>query len=676
MSDENKTVFKLDVEVKEFIEHVLEAKDSIKGLGAKENISELVEGLISVAPILAVAGTAAFAFKEAIDLTIEAEQIKKVNNQFEILAETAGISSRELKEGLEEAAKGLIDNDELLQTANKSIVKMGESAAKLPEIMDLARKATSVFGGDLKGNFDELTTAISNGNTRMLKHLGIVVDAEKAVKDYAKANGVAANELSEAGKRQAILNEVLKQGEDRFQGIDTDIQSTANILTSLKVIAKEVGETFALAFEKTMGPSVRNFLLQVQTLASYFKEKFTASVTEGFEQNQAEIKATEIELKKLKDKLQEIKEGKFFFGLLPETVEADIEKTTAKLDQLKKKRDELSEAEDARLAKKGSGEREEDNIINLDKHLKNQDHFNDEMAKLDREMVKQRELAVNDINNVEALSKTVQLNIEADHLRKIQALKNDDQLNDNQRRKLELQENELFQARIRNSEEQTTKLKLQLLDQYTKNSTNAFQAVGRSFEAMSAKARVQWADTGAAANRVSKSVETHGVAAFATMGQAITQTGNVGQAVADALKSVILNVIADEAMARGQMLLLASIWPPNPVGIAAGAGLLALGGALRTLAGGSATQVAGATGGGTGDTAVQGYGTQVQSSTGGGAGTGGIDPSSMRAGPQRTVSINVQGNYFDTDSSRRQMMEMIRQESDATAFEYNQIGVR
>ena len=34
------------------------------------------------------------------------------------------------------------------------------------------------------------------------------------------------------------------------------------------------------------------------------------------------------------------------------------------------------------------------------------------------------------------------------------------------------------------------------------------------------------------------------------------------------------------------------------------------------------------------------------------------------------------GNYFETQETQKQIMEMIRKESDATDFKYAQIGVR
>jgi len=49
------------------------------------------------------------------------------------------------------------------------------------------------------------------------------------------------------------------------------------------------------------------------------------------------------------------------------------------------------------------------------------------------------------------------------------------------------------------------------------------------------------------------------------------------------------------------------------------------------------------------------------------------------AGPERKRSVTVQiaGNYLDTDQSRRYLLEMIRAETDATDFQYTQIaGVR
>src|SRR6266478_536740 len=104
MADEDKISFLLDLDIAEFTEKGLKAQAVVQKIGAEENISGLLEGLLKAGPILGALALSAYAFKKAIDLTEEAEQIKKTNALFESLAEQAGIAPEELKEGLEKAS--------------------------------------------------------------------------------------------------------------------------------------------------------------------------------------------------------------------------------------------------------------------------------------------------------------------------------------------------------------------------------------------------------------------------------------------------------------------------------------------------------------------------------------------------------------------------------------------
>ncbi len=99
--------------------------------------------------------------KEALDLTFEAETVRATSAQFDLLTKSAGISGDALRESLVGAADGLIDDTDLIQIANKAIVSLGSSAAGIAPIMELARKATTFFGGDLAHNFEALNQAIA-----------------------------------------------------------------------------------------------------------------------------------------------------------------------------------------------------------------------------------------------------------------------------------------------------------------------------------------------------------------------------------------------------------------------------------------------------------------------------------------------------------------------------------
>ena len=204
MAQDNKTTVVLDLDNKEFIKKLKESLGLLGEIGETESISNLSVMFMKVGAVAGVAATAVLAVKAALDLAMEAEHIKQINNSFEALAKSAGLSADVIKSELMTAVKGLADDTDVLQSANKAIVAMGGNAAHLGETMEMARKATALFGGDLLGNFETLNTAIASGNTRALRQYGLIIDQDKAYKDYAKTLGISVKYLDDAGKKQAI----------------------------------------------------------------------------------------------------------------------------------------------------------------------------------------------------------------------------------------------------------------------------------------------------------------------------------------------------------------------------------------------------------------------------------------------------------------------------------------
>lgn len=690
MADE-KVSFLLDLDIAEFTEKTLSAKGSIQSLGSKENLSELLEGLASVGPLLATAGIAAFAFKKSIDLTVEGEEIRRINNQFEMLATNAGLAPEKLRKGLEEASGGIIDTTDLLKVANESIIKMGGSAEKLPQLMELARKATSVMGGDAKENFEKLTNAIANGNTKMLGHLGLRVDAIKAEKDFAEANGKTADELSQAGKQQAILNAVLEAGEVRFKGINSNAESATTILKTLKVTVTDLGETFTLAFEKTIGPSVRRFLGGVQEMATKLKLTLAANIGEGAEQASAKLEINKLKVKELEkqiDALGRVSNQAFKMG---PTYQNEMKRLT---EELSKYKGELGKVEAQNQAMEKSSEADEKKraealkarsaaeAFDKEKSAKQFLAFSKEKEKIDSQYFLAQQKNVKTLEQVDKAVKQQALVALRQHQLALAAIENNANISRSQKGQLRVSENKRFQEEMVQAEDSAWKLKEKLLDNYVHNSKTAFGGIEAAFKANTQKMIQEQADMGKRGTEIWNSLQANAVSSFEGMGTAMAAGKDVASATADAMRGFFLGMLADRAKAEGSLMLAASVWPPNPIGIAGGIGLLALAGVLKAAAGPSAASNSNISTSASPTTTASGAGPRIAPiSSGGNTGGASADAQStampnmaQNQQQQKVVSVNIAGNYLETDATKRMLMDLMRQESDATGFNYNQIG--
>lgn len=151
-----------------------------------------------------------------------------------------------------------------------------------------------------------------------------------------------------------------------------------------------------------------------------------------------------------------------------------------------------------------------------------------------------------------------------------------------------------------------------------------------------------------------KSVSKNAEDAFVAMGDG-TKTAS------EAMRGFMFGALADIAAAEGRLLLAEGL-AGNPAAFAGGAALLALSGFLRSMAKGPTVMSGGGDVGGGGGSYSD---TSDQSSN---------KPETKEAA-KKTVTLQVMGNIYETEETKQRLVELIRQNTDATDFKYQQIGV-
>ncbi len=297
MADDKQIVFEISARIDKLeaaMDKAAKKTESTFGqMGAALNITAINQGLELARK---VAGVIKDTIGAAFDAAMDAEKIRSINNQFDTLSKQAGIAGENMKEGLQRAAGGLIDTDELLQSANRAMVQLGSSAKQLPQVMELAKKATNLFGGELVQNFEAMNQAIATGNTRSLKQLGIIIDTEKALKDFARTQGVSAAALTEAGRQQAIMNAVLAKGEMAFAGVTSTVGKTTQEVKRFWVGIKEASDAVKIAFESVFGGFLTALLKDASNKLKVFSDTFKAAFGSGEAQISAQREILEREL--------------------------------------------------------------------------------------------------------------------------------------------------------------------------------------------------------------------------------------------------------------------------------------------------------------------------------------------------------------------------------------------
>lgn len=193
------------------------------------------------------------AVRKALDFAKAGEEIKAIGIRFEALATQAGLIPENIAEGISQAVAGTVDMEEALQAATQALVTLETGTDKIPQLFEVAKKASLLFGGEVTDRFEQITQAVASGSTRMLKSIGLVIDSESVFKKYAATLNVTASELTQAERQQAILNAVLEKGKTQFQNIDGSITPITTSLKKQAVAVGELGDTFKTLFNNVFG---------------------------------------------------------------------------------------------------------------------------------------------------------------------------------------------------------------------------------------------------------------------------------------------------------------------------------------------------------------------------------------------------------------------------------------
>ena len=95
----------------------------------------------------------------------------------------------------------------------------GLSADQLVRLGTAAKDASAVLGRDVTDAFNRLVRGVTKAEPELLDELGIILRLDTASENYARSLGIAAKDLTQFQKSQAVANEVLDQTEDKYSAI-------------------------------------------------------------------------------------------------------------------------------------------------------------------------------------------------------------------------------------------------------------------------------------------------------------------------------------------------------------------------------------------------------------------------------------------------------------------------
>ena len=172
-------------------------------------------GLVGAYATLAANVFAATAMFNALR---SAARFEALTQGLEAMGNQSGATLSVMARGLKEITEGAISTEEAFRSAALG-ASGGFGAEELGGLAKIAKGASLALGRDLGDAFDRLTRGAIKLEPEILDELGIMVRLDDAVEKYAATLGKSAGSLTQMERRQAFMNEILVQGEQKFGGI-------------------------------------------------------------------------------------------------------------------------------------------------------------------------------------------------------------------------------------------------------------------------------------------------------------------------------------------------------------------------------------------------------------------------------------------------------------------------
>ena len=198
-----------------------ETQETSKTTSAATKIMQGFSGaMIAVNQGLELASKVAAAAKAAFDFAREGAAISQTTESFQRMATTVGKNANLLDE-LRAASRGTVDDMTLMAGTLTLTAGVSEDLGKslldsAPALMEIAKAANAVNPtlGDTAFMYESITAGIKRNSPLILDNLGIVVRVGEAQKAYADKLGKTVDQLSSTEQQQALLNDVLRAGEN------------------------------------------------------------------------------------------------------------------------------------------------------------------------------------------------------------------------------------------------------------------------------------------------------------------------------------------------------------------------------------------------------------------------------------------------------------------------------
>jgi len=232
--------------------------------------SKLRGGLNGVGIAVGVAAGSLIAF--AVKSFKAAAEVERLD----LALEAVGASSGKGYEALLAASNSMRKVGIQASVAQRTTLKFAQSNIDLSKASELATIASNLSVAanvSQEEALQSVTFAVTTGNTRVLRQIGITTGASEAYQAYARSIGKASKDLTMNERRQAVVNLVQKEGAKVAGAYALALQSPAKLVTLFGDLHNELQVSMGGALVKGFGPIIKS--------AFEFEKALIASIEKG-----------------------------------------------------------------------------------------------------------------------------------------------------------------------------------------------------------------------------------------------------------------------------------------------------------------------------------------------------------------------------------------------------------
>ena len=221
-----------------------------------KEFSKMSQGMGGLVGAYATLAAQVFAVSAAFQFLQGASNMKNLINGQEALGAMTGTAYKTITNSIIQATDAQIKYGDAAKAAAIGSAA-GLTAGQLTRLGEVAKNASFALGRDLTDSFNRLVRGVTKAEPELLDELGIILRLDTATRKYAESIGESAGSLTAFQRSQAVANEVLEQGEQKFAAINHMMSADAANLSKFTKSFDDLFNTIKVVVIQGLNPVLK-----------------------------------------------------------------------------------------------------------------------------------------------------------------------------------------------------------------------------------------------------------------------------------------------------------------------------------------------------------------------------------------------------------------------------------